>query len=178
MISISMIKNSVKTLYFIIGSSGSGKTTAVKNLQKEGLVDAEFFFFDSVGVPSHEEMVAKFGGGEGWQKWGTSHWVKKAKELLANRVVILDGQTRPSFIEEACKDEEIDDYKIILIDCSDEERTKRLIERGQPELVNDTLPTWSKYLRNECEKRNCARIDNTDFTQEQTKEALKKLLGR
>jgi dephospho-CoA kinase len=162
----------MKTLYFIIGSSGSGKTTAVKNLQREGVIDAEFFYFDNVGVPSNEEMVAKFGSGEGWQKWGTSHWVKKAKGVLVGKVVVLDGQTRPSFIEEACKEEEIDDYKIILIDCSDEERRKRLTERGQPELAHADMMNWAKYLRNECTKRNCVVIDNTNFTQEQTRQAL------
>jgi dephospho-CoA kinase len=165
-------------LYFITGASGAGKTTAIKNIELDKSDTVEFFFFDSVGVPSSEEMIEKFGNGEEWQRVTTHNWVKKIKDqVLTKKVAILDGQIRPSFIDEACKEQEINDYEVILFDCSNEERTKRLHERNQPELANQDMMNWANYLREESIKRGYTILDNTNFTQDETKQKLKEILG-
>lgn len=41
----------MKKLFFITGASGVGKTTTIKNIQKDNK-DIAFFYFDSLGVPS------------------------------------------------------------------------------------------------------------------------------
>lgn len=161
-------------LFFIIGASGAGKTTSVKALETRKLPQYKFLYFDSIGVPSFEEMQTKFGGPEEWQKIKTTEWVKKIKEeFLSHTHVVFDGQTRPSFIEEACVKNEIHFYEVILIDCSDEERKKRLIERGQIELADQNMMNWAQYLREESKQRNYRILDNTQLTPAET---LRKLL--
>ncbi len=106
-------------------------------------------------------------------------WVKKIKEeYLENNKVILDTQSRPSFIKEACEKNEILDYKIILIDCSDEERKRRLIdERKSPELANEQMMNWAKYLREKCVENNCNILDNTNLSKEETLIKLLELIN-
>ncbi|NCS98977.1 AAA family ATPase [Candidatus Parcubacteria bacterium] len=162
-------------LYFITGASGSGKTTLIKNLEKKNLRGVETFIFDSVGVPSEEEMKEKYGSGEKWQKETTKYWVRKIKESYLDKSdVVLDGSINYDFIEEACKQFKLQNFKIILIDCSDEERKKRLIDRGQGELYNQDMINWSQSLRKTAIEKNYTIIDNTNYSQEET---LEELLG-
>lgn len=156
-------------LIFIIGASGAGKTTAVNALEKVYLPNYQILYFDSIGVPSLAEMNAKYNGPEEWQRIKTAEWVKMIKKTyLPNKHVILDGQTRPKFIEDACVENEISAYEVILFDCSDEERTKRLIDRGQSELANQDMMKWARYLRLESQMRAHQIIDNTHLTCEET----------
>jgi dephospho-CoA kinase len=164
-------------IYFIIGASGAGKTTAVKNIEKTNSNDFLYCYFDSIGVPKEEEMIEKFGSGENWQKINTQNWVKKIKESLAIKPAILDGQTMPSFVEEACKKNGVIAYEVILFDCSDEVRRQRLINRGHPELANDRMMNWARYLREESMSRNYKIIDNTNLTEEESKQTLLKILN-
>ena len=155
--------------FFVIGASGSGKTTVIKALDKAGLPNFKTVYFDSIGVPSLEEMNVKYNGPEEWQRIKTAEWVKIIKEtFILDTNVILDGQTRPIFIEEACIENDIIAYEVILFDCSDEERTKRLVSRGHPELANEQMMNWARYLRQESQKRAYQIIDNTDLTFEET----------
>ncbi len=161
-------------IFFIIGASGAGKTTAVNNIEKTNPNDFEYCYFDSVRVPSSKEMIEKFGSGENWQKTNTNFWVQKMKE--SKKPAILDGQTRPSFIEEACKVNNISSYEVILFDCSNEVRKQRLVDRGHPELADGQMMNWAQYLRTESAQRGYKIIDNTNLTQEESKEILLKLL--
>jgi ABC-type glutathione transport system ATPase component len=43
--------------YFVIGASGSGKTSAVRELEGTGRPDLKTFFFDTIGVPSEQERI-------------------------------------------------------------------------------------------------------------------------
>lgn len=156
-------------ILFVIGASGSGKTTVIKALDKASLPNFKTVYFDSIGVPSLEEMNAKYNGPEEWQRIKTIEWVKTIKEtLIPDTHVILDGQTRPIFIEEACIENEIIAYEAILFDCSDEERIKRLVARGHPELANEQMMNWARYLRQESQKRAYQIIDNTGLRFEET----------
>ncbi len=55
----------------------------------------------------------------------------------------------------------ITDYDVILLDCSDEERRRRLFDRGQKELADENMMNWAKYLRRESELRGYHIIDIT-----------------
>lgn len=162
-------------IYFVIGASGAGKTTTIKNIEKENPDDFEYYYFDSIGVPSNEEMIEKFGSGDNWQKINTNFWVQKMKE--SKKPAILDAQTRPSSIEEACNANNVTSYTVILLDCSNEVRKQRLIERGHLRLVNEQMMNWAKYLRDESLQRGYKIIDNTNLTQEESKEILLNLLA-
>ena len=164
-------------LYFLIGASGSGKTTAVKILERKKIPNLQICYFDSIGVPSSQQMIKKYGSVDEWQRAKTIEWIKKIKDnYLKTRNVVLDGQTRPVFIDEACKKEKIDYYEIILFDCNDEIRNQRLIARGEPQLANDTMKSWSRYLRKESISRRCHVIDTSDSSAEQSVSRLLNIL--
>jgi len=160
-------------IIFIIGASGSGKTTLVKKLEKEESAHFRVLYFDSIQVPSFEEMQERYGGPEEWQRVKTIEWVEEIKKnWLPIQSVVLDGQTRPSFIEEACQKNEISEFEIILLDCSDDERKRRLIDRGDNNLADVHMMRWAEYLRKECQNRGYCIIDTTHLT---IKEVLSEL---
>jgi adenylate kinase family enzyme len=164
-------------MYFVIGASGSGKTSAVHELETMNLTGLKTFVFDSIGVPSAQEMIEKWAGGEGWQRAMTIEWVKRMRGELANSDVLLDGQTRPSFIAEACKINGVTSGKVILIDCSDRVRKARLLQRGQPELANEQMMEWAKYLTRETTKIGGEIISNDDLSIIETAAALAAIIG-
>lgn len=158
----------MKKLIFILGASGSGKTTLVKNIEAKNPDKYYFCYFDQPGVPSEEEVKEKYGNWEAWGIERTNEWIRRIKEnYIESRVTIFDVHTHPINIENACKNFGITDYAVILLDCSDDERKRRLTQRGEPELITDSLLTWAKLLREESCKRNYTIIDNTEFTPEE-----------
>jgi dephospho-CoA kinase len=164
---------SLKKLFFLIGASGSGKTTATKELEKKGLESFAILYFDSIGVPSIEEMEAKYGTPEEWQKVKTIEWVQIIqRDFLPTTHVLFDGQIRPSFIENACYENRIGEFEVLLLDCSDEERKRRLIARGHTSLADENMMNWAKYLRKECRDRGYPIIDNTHMRIEETTSQL------
>jgi len=166
----------MKKLIFILGASGSGKTSNVKNIESKNQDNYYFVYFDQPGVPSENEVIRKHGG---WEKWGLQRindLVKKIKEeYIENRVTIFDVQNKPENIENVCKEFGISNYTVILLDCSDKERKNRLIQRNQPHLINDSLLTWAQFLRDEATHRGYIIIDNTELTVE---EGFKKVEGK
>lgn len=137
-------------VFFLIGAAGVGKTTAAKQVDTAS-PSVAVCYFDEIGVPSHEEMVAAYGSPEEWQRAKTIEWAQIiADTYLPRGDVILDTQTRPPFIHDACRQAGIDNYRIVLFDCSDEVRAERLTARGQPELETPDMENWARYLRREC----------------------------
>jgi dephospho-CoA kinase len=166
----------MKKIFFIIGSSGAGKTTVVEGLEREKLPGFRFVYADKIGVPTEEEKKTQRSQEE-WQKRKTLERIVDVQKSTPDDIsVIFDSQTRPSFIEESCATLGIKDYLTILIDCSDEERRRRLTDRKQPELAHADMMNWAKYLREEVGKRNGIIIDNTDLRPEETLATLKKIL--
>jgi dephospho-CoA kinase len=163
-------------MYFVIGASGSGKTSVVRHLENARLPGLRTFFFDSIGVPSPQEMIVGWGSGENWQRTKTIEWVARIKPELETSIAILDGQTRPQFVSEACEIDRLTSYRIILIHCSDVIRRARLFERGQPELANDQMMQWAAYLLSETQKLGGVVIHNDELTVPQTASALQELL--
>ena len=155
-------------IYFVIGAAGSGKTTALQHLQSTIPKQCVLIHFDSIGVPSFEEMKNEYGSIEQWQRNKTLEWVKKIEEdYLLTSNVIFDAQCRPAFISEACDLYNVD-YEIILFDCSNEERAKRLNARGHAELADAKMMNWAAFLRTECQKHHHKIINNTHISVEQT----------
>lgn len=163
----------MKKLIFILGASGSGKTTNVKNIETKHPGKYFFAYFDQPKVPSGDEVKEQYGDWENWGIQRTNEWVSKIKnEYIENKVTIFDVHTKPINLENACRDFGITDYVVILLDCSDDERKERLMERGQPHLINDSLLSWAQFLRDEGKKKGYIVIDNTDLIVE---EGLKKV---
>jgi dephospho-CoA kinase len=141
------------SLVVLTGASGAGKTTIARAIERE---NPEFlvFQFDSMGVPS-PEIMASFGGGNqpggSWQRAVTLQWFERIAPLLhAGRSVLFEGQMRIAFIQEALALHQISQAHVILVECDDQARAARLTyERQQPELANESMMEWSRYLHQE-----------------------------
>lgn len=164
-------------LYFVIGASGAGKTTATTTLQNKRQ-DIQFCYPDKEQkVPSTEEMIEQYGSTDNWQKEKTIEWVKNIKEkYLKDKPVVLDTQTRCEFIEIACNKNTIKDYQVILFNCEDTIRNKRIHTRGQPHLANPKMDDWARFLREDIIKHNGIMIDTSTLTIEEMTTELEKVL--
>ncbi len=151
-------------LVILTGASGSGKTTLAKAVAIRR-PDIEVFFFNSTGVPSLDEMISEYGSGEAWQCAKTLDWMTKVAPLNAGgSSVVLEGQMRISFIEEALVSAHIRSARIVLVDCDDRTRERRLnAERAQPDLSNHTMMDWARFLRDEAARGGHERLDTSNL---------------
>ena len=134
-------------IVFLTGASGVGKTSIVKNLRRNFSNNTfEFHHFDSVGVPTEEEMNSI----NNWQEKTTHNWIKNLIDHAVKEVVILEGSTDIKFILDGFEKHKYSNFLILLIDCDEETMVNRLVDiRNQPELANDDMKNWLKYLRNQ-----------------------------
>jgi uridine kinase len=69
----------MEKIIFILGASGSGKTTTVENIESENPDKYFFAYFDQPKVPSEEEIKKEY---KDWENWGiqrTNEWFNKIK---------------------------------------------------------------------------------------------------
>ncbi len=153
----------------LIGASGAGKTTIARAIGQRFADTVAVFHFDSIGVPSPEQMVAECGSGEGWQRAKTIEWIAKLAPLSrSGQGLLFEGQTRLSFLVEAARAAGDIGFLPILVDCNDETRSVRLrLEREQPELANADMMSWARYLRREAKRTGCELLDTSALSLEQ-----------
>jgi len=158
---------------FVIGASGAGKTAAVRALEGRGLPAVRCYYFDTIGVPSPEEMERQWGGGDQWQEDATRRWIERlSRETSPTAVSVLDGQTRPAFIlpyvtaaGATCR--------IVLLDCTSAVRATRLRDgRSQPELVTERMENWAAYLRREAGAHGLPIIETSQLPIETVADVL------
>src|SRR5512139_3895839 len=91
--------NGCPALLCITGASGAGKTTALATIREHiGPHLLPLIAFDSLGVPTEEEMARCWDAPRGWQKMMTYHWVYTARTIYRMRpLVILEGQFDPQY---------------------------------------------------------------------------------
>jgi dephospho-CoA kinase len=161
-VEISRVTDQIMGLVILTGASGAGKTSIAQEI-KQTLKGVQCLFFDSIGVPSLEEMIAKYGSGEGWQRAMTLEWLRKiGTEYDLSRPILFEGQARISFICEALETYPIANASVILVDCSDDIRSNRLKnERNQPELANAQMMNWAAYLRAEAKTADISILDTS-----------------
>lgn len=158
-----------QTLLFAIGASGAGKTAAVAALGRRQVPDLACLHFDSIGVPSLHDMTLSHGTPERWQEVATQEWIRRVEQVSA-RTVILEGQTRPSFIHTPHTGLRIG---VVLLDCDLPTRSARLRgPRGQPELDSLDMQHWATYLRGQADALRLPVIDTTIATPEEVADAL------
>jgi hypothetical protein len=147
----------------LIGASGSGKTTIARAIEQRYAEDVEVCYFDRIGVPSEERMIAEYGSGEEWQRAKTLEWMARLAPLgRSGRRVLFEGQTRLSFLAEGAAAAGGCLYAPILVDCDDGTRSGRLLlERRQPELANENMMNWARHLRREAGKYGCEILDTS-----------------
>lgn len=169
--------DSEKNIYFITGASGVGKTT-VLNMLKEKYKGSPWAFlhFDEIGVPSLSDMIEEFGSPSAWQEARAYEWIHKAVYIDSEKI-FLEAQVNLQFIRNGFDKLGFTKYKIILLDCSEEEMEKRLTyHRGQPELFNKNMRNWLRYLRNQANQFGAVRIDTTGLSETETMSQLQQYL--
>ena len=137
-------------LVILTGASGVGKTTIALAIES---THPEFSVFrcDTIGVPS-PAVMASYGPGHqpggAWQRAITLEWLERLAPITASgRPILFEGQMRIAFILEALANQNIQHAKIILVECDDPTRNARLTNnRQQPELANESMNGWSRYL--------------------------------
>jgi dephospho-CoA kinase len=157
----------------VTGASGAGKTAAVKRLDARGRPGIQCYFFDSIGVPSSDEMTRDFGGPEGWQLDATRRWLERLTTETEDRVVsVLDGQTRPSFVLAILKGIAAPPTRAVLLDCTPAVRLHRLTRRGQTQLASERMEAWASYLRDEAQALDVPIIDTSALSIDDVADAL------
>ncbi|HEY6109978.1 MAG TPA: hypothetical protein VIV56_13860 [Gemmatimonadales bacterium] len=161
-------------LLFVVGASGVGKTAAVRALGARALPGVQCYYFDTIGVPTPAVLERDWGGGERWQNDATKLWIER---LVANldhvEVAVLDGQTRPSFIEPHLVRAGVKRARIVLLDCVPEVRAERLRgPRRQPDLASPRMQEWAAYLRGQADALGLRVLDTSRMSIEAVADAL------
>ena len=175
-----MKSKSKKFVCFVTGASGVGKSTLSNNLKsKYGKQDNIIILgFDTIDVLSTEEMTKVYGSPAEWQRATTKQWVAKILNEIEASIVILEGQVSFDFIHEAFDYHKFKNFKIILIDCDEEEMLRRLTqERKQPELASDEMKNWRANLRQQAKNYNAPVINTTGLTAEEVMQELEKIIS-
>lgn len=161
-------------LVVVTGASGVGKTTLVRALDQRQLDGVHCYYFDSIGVPTTEEMVARFGSASSWQETMTRQWISRlAANADETRIAVLDGQVRPSVVRSAFAESGVSRGRIVLVDCSHEVREERLrVDRNQPDLASRDMAAWAAYLRGQADALDLPIVDTTTLSLTEATEAL------
>lgn len=169
-------------IIFLTGASGAGKTTLINhftNTISDKSKSIICLHFDSIGVPTLDEMIKEYGSTSEWQKAMTYHWVYKLINDYQNKkLVILEGQVNLDFIVSAFEGFNCNQYKIILAHCNNITRHKRLHhDRNQPELINENMDNWAEFLKQQAIAKNVAILDTTKLDADEMAGEFRKLAG-
>jgi dephospho-CoA kinase len=165
------------SLVILTGASGSGKTTVAREFSKRCPLLADVFFFDSIGVPSADEMIRQFGSAEEWQHRKTQQWLIEISARRSAKPVLFEGQMRLAFIHAAAEAAGIRDYTVLLFDCDDQTRRQRLIlERQQAQLATDEMMNWARYLRDEAGLTGDTIVDTSGRSVQECVEFVRRFL--
>jgi adenylate kinase family enzyme len=166
------------SLLMLTGASGAGKTTIAEAVQDRYRDRVEVFFFDSIGVPSLEEFARLREAGVDWQREKTIEWLKRLAAHKTDQPILFEGSTRLSYLREAAELAGLTEAKIMLIDCDDATRTARLHgPRGQPELANESMANWARYLREQAREFGCEIWDTSARTIEESVAQVARRMG-
>jgi adenylate kinase family enzyme len=166
-------------LVVLTGASGSGKTTIAGAIKTGWAGLVEVLHFDQIGVPSSEAMVSGWGSGEAWQRAMTLEWMTRiADKGDPGGAVLFEGQTRLAFLREALDSAGLANAHVILVDCDDATRARRLtLARRQPDLVNQKMMDWAGFLRREAHEAGYEVLDTATVPLVACVELVRERLG-
>jgi hypothetical protein len=125
-----------------ITGAGAGKTHAIESLRTRIAHEhLPTLAFDSLGVPSPEQMIAGWESGRGWQKAMTWHWVQTAKNVFRTHpLVVLEGSFDPQYAIAACAANRMR-FAVVLLH------------------ANDDTSEWARYLHEQARQLGCHVVD-------------------
>ena len=156
----------------LTGASGVGKTSIAQKIEDQH-PEITVYQGDRIGLPS-EEVMATYGPAEGpggpLQRGFALYWIGQiAPSLASGRPVLLEAQCRLAFLREALQRHGIVHARVILVECDDGTRDARLMhERLQPELANQDMRNWSRFLHQEAVEAGYEILNTTDMPLEQS----------
>lgn len=162
-------------LIILTGASGVGKTSIAQSIE-EAQTEILVYQGDRIGLPS-DEVMAGYGHtdepGGPTQRGFALYWIGViSDQVKAGKPVLLETQCRIAFLREALFLHDVPNARIVLVECSDESREKRLRARGHPELANEQMIDWSRYLHKEAEEFGYEIMDTTDFPLDRSRERV------
>jgi uridine kinase len=142
-------------IILITGASGSGKTTILKAIElllPENQISVNYF--DDIGVPSVDIMIAEYGSCEKWQEEMTHKWMEKLTQITDKEFIFLEGSFNPEFAK---------NYSHLFCIHADREiREMRLItQRNQPELASQDMEDFAQMLKNNTLKMGGIVVDSS-----------------
>lgn len=148
-----------------------GKTTIAQRIE-DSHPGIRVYQGDRIGLPS-DEILASYGPTEGaggpGQRGFALYWIGEiASVLRVGQPVLLETQCRIAFLHEALNRYGIEQARIVLLECSDGVRDERLQKRGHPELANESMSIWSRFLHREAQIHGHEIIDTSDLTFEKS----------
>ena len=155
-------------LVIMTGASGSGKTAIARTIEVNH-PSITVFSFDTIGVPSAEVMTTFGTGyqpGGAWQRSMTLKWLERiAPVVAAGHTVLFEGQMRIAFIREALTTFAVQGARVLCVECDDATRSRRLTQdRLQPELADESMMGWSRFLHQEAVAAGCQILDTTHLS--------------
>lgn len=144
-----MTRNQTSHFVLIVGASGSGKTTITKALERLfPLETASFHYFDKIGIPSRDEMIANHGSTENWQVWATRKWLDCITKIKGKKLIVLEGSFYPKPALSYLQELGIKNYSLFCIHANRKAREERLrIYRKQPELITQGMENYAQVLK-------------------------------
>lgn len=148
------------------GASGAGKSTLVRGLAKLELPGVGCYEFDTIGIPSEADLLARFGSGDAFQSWALDEWVARlVRNADGVEVAVLDAQVKPRTALDTLVRHGVARAAVVLVDCAYDERNERLRgARGQPELATARMDGWAAYLRGQADALDIPVVDTTSAT--------------
>lgn len=150
-------------IVLITGASGVGKTTLLKEIEQqypEEIISSHFF--DSIGVPSFDDMIQQYGSTEKWQEVTTRRWIECLIQIHDKKLIFLEGQFNPEFALTPLKKLGIENYLLICLHTDQAIREHRLsVLRNQPELADAHMNNWALFLKNKTIEMNGIILDSS-----------------
>lgn len=122
-------------MYFIIGASGSGKTSVLDQIK---LPDYTLLDFDDIGVPENADMQ--------WRQSSTEQWLVQILENYDESHTCLFGQMVLGEILACPSAKKLQEINVCFLDCDDVVRVERLQKRANMPINQHTL-NWASWLR-------------------------------
>jgi hypothetical protein len=147
----------------VVGASGAGKSTLTQALAALELPGVVCHRFDTIGVPSAQQIIERFGSGKGWQGWALEQWMERlTRNEGGAELAVLDAQVRPHAALASLHRHGVVHGRVVLVDCGYAERNARLCgPRGQPELATPDMDCFAAYMRGQADALELPIIDTT-----------------